>query len=385
MEKRNNQYGEGSIGKRADGRWEAKILVNGKRKSFYGKSEQEARKKLREFKEKLVRGEKECKKIKVSVYFEEWLLDTQKGKLKASSYDRLERTYRNHIKNTVGTYQLGNLKTKDCQKLINEKAEVLSYSSTKKIYEALNSCLKYAEKVEDINRNPMLAVELPSQRNFKKQTKEIRIPTKEEMNRILEVTFAKYSNHKSIYKLPYANGIVIIVNTGLRVGELLALKWDKVDFEKKTMKIECSVSEVLDREKTEVQKRVLLVSDTKTKNGKRTVFLNQKVIIALKQLQDYYKEKNIVSPYVICNDKGDIVNYRNLKRSFDKIILKAKVEPMGLHSLRHYFASVCLSHEIGAFELSRMLGHGKVSVTLDTYGHLMEKQENAMRNMLEVI
>lgn len=386
MEKKKyNSHGDGSIGERADGRWEAKLLVNGKRKSIYGKNEQDVKKKVRLYKEKLARGEVECKKIKVSVYFEEWLIDTKKGKLKASSYDRLERTYLNHIKNSVGTYQLGNLSTKDCQKLINQKAKELSYSSTKKVYEALNECLKYAEMIGDINRNPMKAVALPCERNFIKQTKEIYIPTEEEMNRIIETAFMTYSNGKPIYNLPYAYAYIIMVNTGLRVGELLALTWDKVDFEKKIMKIDCSVSEVLNRDNSETKKRKLLVSDTKTKNGKRTVILNQKVINALRQLQKFYMKRNIESPYVISDSKGDLVNYRDLKRSFDKVIARSEVKAIGLHSLRHYFASVCISHDMGAFELSRLLGHGKVSITMDIYGHLMEKQEQAIRNLLEAI
>lgn len=386
MEKKKyNAHGEGSIGERSDGRWEARLLLNGKRKCFYGKSEQEVKKKVRLFKESMAHGEVECKKIKISVYFEEWLENTKKGKLKASSYDRLERTYRNHIRNTVGTYQLGNLSTKDCQKLINQKAQELSYSSTKKVYEALNECLTYAEVIGDINRNPMKAVVLPCERNFIKQTKEIYIPTEDEMNRIIETAFMTYSNGRPIYNLSYAYAIVIIVNTGLRIGELLALTWDKVNFDKKVMRIDCSVGEVLDRIGSEGKKRKLLVSDTKTKNGKRTVILNQKVMNALRQLQDFNMKNNIVSPYVITDYKGDLVNYRDVKRSFDKVVARAEVKAIGLHSLRHYFASVCISHDMGAFELSRMLGHGKVSITMDTYGHLMEKQEEAIRNLLEVI
>lgn len=383
--KKYNQHGEGTLAQRIDGRFEYKITINGKRKSFYGKNEREVKRKVKEYQEKSIRGEAECKRIKISTYFEEWLLDTQKGKLKASSYDRIERTYRNHIKNTVGTYQLGNITTRDCQKLINEKAEVLSYSSTKKIYEALNACFRYAEMVEDMKRNPMRAVVIPSQKNFKKQTKEIYIPSVEEMNRLLDVAFSMYSSGKSVYKLPYANGIVILMNTGMRIGELLALRWDRIDFEKRSVKVESSVAEILNRDEKEPSKRSLMVSDTKTKNGKRTVFLNQKVMKVLDDLQDYYKAKNIDSPYVICDNKGGIVNYRDIKRSFDKMVSKANINSIGLHSLRHYFASVCISHNMKTFELSRMLGHGKISVTLDLYGHLMEEQENSMRDLLDVI
>lgn len=380
-----NQHGEGTLSKRLDGRWEARLTINGKRKSFYGKTEREAKKKMREYQEKLMRGEKDCKKIKISVYFEEWLEHTQKGKLKASSYDRIERTYRTHIQNTVGGYQLGNLTTKDCQKLINHKAETLSYSTTKKIYEALNSCLKYAEAIGDINRNPMKAVELPSEHNFKKKTKDIEIPTESEMKNILVTAFLKHSTGTCIYTLPYAYAIVIIANTGLRVGELLAMEWSKINFLKSSMKVDCSVSEVIDRDGNTDRKRILLVSNTKTKNGNRTILLNKKVVNALEELKSFYLENNISSKYVICNSQGEIVNYRDLKRTFDKILKRAKVNSMGLHSLRHYFASVCIAHKIGTFELSRMLGHGKVSVTLDTYGHLMENQEDEIRNLLEVI
>lgn len=379
------QKGEGTVTQRSDGRWETRITINGKRKCFYGKTEREVKKKQKEYQDNLRLGMKESRKIKVAAYFEEWLLNCKKGSLKASSYDRIERTYRNHIKCTVGSYQLGNLTTRDIQKLINCKSEVLSYSSTKKIYEALNSCLSYAEAVGDIERNPMRAVVLPKEHSFKVSTKDVTIPTREEMEQIIKTAFQKYSNGRSIYHLPYAYAIVLISNTGLRVGELLALTWDKIDFNTALVKIDCSVSEVLNRETTESKKRISLISDTKTKNGKRTVVLNIKALNALRAIQEYHHQNNIVSEYVICDTKGGMASYQDLKRTYDKVLKRAGIEPFGLHSIRHYFASVCIANKIGMFELSRMLGHGKVSVTMDIYGHLMEEQFNEMRNLLNVI
>lgn len=383
--KKYNQHGDGTLSQRSDGRWEARITINGKRKCFYGKNEREAKKKMREYQDKIIRGEIECKRIKVSDYFQEWLVGTKKGKLKASSYDRLERTYRNHIQTTVGMYQLGNLTTKDCQILINQKSDILSFSSTKKVYEALNDCLKYAEAVGDIGRNPMKAVVLPSEKNFKKKTKEIKVPTAKEMDKLIETAFLKYANDRTVYHLPYAYAIIIISNTGLRVGELLALTWDKVNLEKATIKVDCSVSEVLSRDDLEGKKRKLLITDTKTKNGKRTIPLNHKAKDALEQLQKLYKEKSIKTEYVICNAKGNITNYRDIKRAFDKIVVRAEINLMGLHSIRHYFASMCIANKMGTFELSRVLGHGKVSVTMDIYGHIMENQQEEIRKLLEVI
>ncbi|MFA9466971.1 MAG: tyrosine-type recombinase/integrase [Velocimicrobium sp.] len=386
MEKKKyNQHGEGSIKYRKDGRWEAVATYNGRRKSFYGKTEREAKKKRKEYEQKLFRGEKDCQKIRLSLYFESWLQDTKKGSLKSTSYDRLERTYSNHIKKEVGDYQLGNFTTKQGQYLINQKADLLSYSSTKKIYEALNSCLSYAEKVGDINRNPMRAVELPRESNFKKQTKEIVIPTKGEMQTIFTIANEVYLNGEFVYWMPYVCGIMLIANTGVRVGELLALSWDKINYFKKEMSVDCSLSEIINREEGAQTKRMLSITDTKTKNGKRSIPLNAKAIKILYELQRFYQDKGINSNYVICNSKGRITNYRDFKRSFDRIIKKAGIKAIGLHSLRHYFASVCISCGISTFELSRILGHGKVSVTLDTYGHLMEHQEEKIRRLLEVI
>ena len=170
-------------------------------------------------------------RIFVSAYIEKWLETVKRPSLKAASFDRLERTYITQIKNSqVGRCQLGNIKSMDIQWLINEKSEILSYSSLKKIYELLNGCFEYAVICRDMDFNPVRAVQMPKKENMKKKEKQMEVFSKEELTKIENVAAITYQSGEARYKHTWF--FILLANTGLRAGEAIALRWDNVDFEK---------------------------------------------------------------------------------------------------------------------------------------------------------
>lgn len=158
-----NQKGEGCISQRSNGTYFGRITLNGlPQKCFYAKTEREVRAKMNAYKEQVIRGEAFVKKIIVSDYIEEWLINYKQPFLKPASYDRLEVTFKEHIKDSyVGRCQFGSVRSTDIQKLIDSKTDTLSYSSIKKIYPLLNACFRYAVTARDLSFNPMDGVIMP--------------------------------------------------------------------------------------------------------------------------------------------------------------------------------------------------------------------------------
>ncbi len=133
--------GEGMLREYEPGKWMARITVNGKQKAFYGKSKQEVSSKLREFQQKISMGLTEMKSMSYSDFLDIWM-GYKKAELKPQSYYRLESTVENHIRSEIGFYKTEKLTPYIIQEDVFKKKQNLSYSSQKKIYDAINSSLK---------------------------------------------------------------------------------------------------------------------------------------------------------------------------------------------------------------------------------------------------
>ena len=154
-EAKRGKKGEGLVRERSPGKWEARITINGHKKSFYGSSEKEVAKKLKEFKLKLAGGVSQHKKVSYSDFMQTWL-DRKKLQVKEQSYHRIESTYKVHIEPAIGYYNIDRIDAKLIQdELINGKIKSLSHSSVKKIYDVLNSSFKFARSTGYLVSNPV--------------------------------------------------------------------------------------------------------------------------------------------------------------------------------------------------------------------------------------
>lgn len=368
INKPRREKGAGSITLRKDGTYMGRITLSGIVKTVYGKSEAEVKRKLTECRNGMIRGENIIKKIKVSDYIEQWMETYKKPSLKPSSYDRLERTYIHHVKNTtVGKSQMGNISTKDLQTLINTKSMVLSFSSLKKVYELLNSCLRSAKIAKDLNFNPMDGVILPKQSNMPIKTKKVAALTKDECTKLISVAQIKKENGDPIYR--YSPAILLMLNCGMRAGELLALTWDNVDMDSKLIHICQNTCSVVNRKPNATTKTMRIITDVKTINGTRSIPLNNQAIATLEQIKEFYTRHKITSPYVICTDTGNMVSHRNFQTCLDRLLKKAGLNHVGTHSLRHTFASILIESDANIKAVSDLLGHGSTSITYNTYVH----------------
>lgn len=375
--------GEGTAPKqRKDGIWYRAIRIEGtdKRKYLYAKSKAELDKKYKEFTKQVLSGTYvEVQKQTVEAYMTNWLTTYKQVELKPKSYDRLECTIKYQVLPHFKDKQFFEVSHDGVQKFINRLDEDgCSYSVIRKAYLALNACYKYAIMKGDIYKNPCMGVKLP--KKAAKDIKTIQTLTKEEIPLYCQYATEKYGNGKSIYRLGYA--LVLILFTGLRLGEAMGLMWEDIDFQKGTLTVRRTLEQVKNREKSKNGNSYILVEGTtKTQAGERTVPLNQTAINALQELQII----NGGFTYVLSNAKGKPINPRNLNRAHDCILERAGIPHIAIHALRHTFASQLFANKVDIKIVSRLLGHADVGITYNTYIHLLKEDLPSATNTLDNI
>lgn len=371
-----------SINLRGDGRYEARITIDSIRKGFYGSTKAEVKQKAKEYLQKIMNGYKEPKKIILNDYIEYWLETYKLNKIELSSYTRLYRVYNCQIKETIGKKMIGDVTTKDIQKLIDEYANPinnsipLAMSGLKRIMELLKPCFRMAVKEKIISENPCDYVILPKASCIQKETKVQFSLSDDEIEEFREAAVEKYKTSGE-YKSRDGLICLIILNLGLRAGEMLALEWKDIDYQKQIIHINKTIqSNNINMDKNSEKKIVAqLKKATKTNSG-RILKLNEAVIYYLEELKNYDTRNGIVSNYICCTKVGTRQVYRNLERSLVRIIKRTNIEQnVTLHTLRHTFGSVLIRRGVGVEVVSKLMGHANISITYNKYIHVIQEQE----------
>ena len=175
---------------------------------------------------------------------------------------------------------------------------------------------------------------------------------------------------------------VLALNTGMRQGELLALKWDDVDLERGVLR----VRRTLTREGGSYA-----FGEPKTKKSRRTIRLTTGAVQLLRdhlsrQLEEMERIGSLYQPggLIFATEAGTIINPSNLRnRSFKPLLRRAGLRQVRFHDLRHTCATLLLSKNINPKVVSEMLGHASVRITLDTYSHLMPDMQETAANALQ--
>ena len=303
-------------------------------------------------------------------YIRRWLYEVKANELKPSSLDRKEQTINYQVLPYLEDIPLTKLKSDDIQHMINDLKLKYSYSTVKKAYEAVNSCLRYALSKREVSENAADNVSLP--KSMKKAVNDISFFSDEELGLIYKEAFKCYRNGKRIYRL--AEIIVFLVNTGLRIGECLALKWSDIDWNTNIVRVSRNIVYVKRRDVksllAETGYSSLEQRSTKTKNGDRVVPLNSAAIRALLSIRGINKNNS----YIFSTSNGGRVYPRNIDRMFRAILNRCHIKGRGVHSLRHTFASRMFAEGVDVKTVSEVLGHSDVSITYNTYIHLLKEQ-----------
>jgi integrase len=353
--------GEGSITKRKDGRWMARYTVytakGPKRRHIYGRTRKEAADKLAKVLSDRTEGIiYDDENMTVGEYLDRWLKGTVYGSVRQSTYDRDTNLVNNHLKPALGRIKLKKLSPAHVQGFYRDRLDSgLSASTVHKMRAILHKALARAVVWHMVPRNVTEAVEPPQP-----APKEMRPLSPTEARRLLDA--AGGERFEALY--------VLAVTTGMRQGELLALRWQDVDLENATI----SVRRTLTRDGGRVT-----IGEPKTKKSRRSIRLTPQAKEALEEhlklqlrdveiLGDRYDDRGLL----FATDTGAPVNPSNLrKRSFTPLLKKAGLSRIRFHDLRHTCATLLLAKGTHPKFVQELLGHATIAVTLDTYSHVI--------------
>ena len=298
--------------------------------------------------------------MKLKELLELWLERYMKHTIKIRTYNRYKSICDLHLIKDLGEYELEELKPNVLQDFLLKKIyDHYSTNTIKGIVSVLKQALKLAITLEFVDKEYCSNLKMPSS-----EEKEISVFTKKEQ----QVIESFCLNHK---KRNYI-GIVICLYTGIRLGELLALTWDDIDFNSNLLTInKTSYSAKVDG------KTQIIVDKPKTKKSIRVIPLPNQLVKLLKIIK---KESN--SKYVITTRNSGIVGNRSYQRTFKFILKKVNVPYRNFHSLRHTFATNAIELGMDVKTLAEILGHTNAMITLNRYSHSLLNYKIEMMNKL---
>jgi integrase len=361
---------EGSIYLRKDGRWVAEItLEDGNRKQFYRKTRKEAfealQKALHEQKQGiLATGPQQTMKQ----YLDDWLENVHKPTLRDNSYILYRMLISKHILPAIGHIQLQKLSPQQVQALYARKLqEGYAASTVRAIHRLLHKALSDAVRWNLVSINVCDRVKQP--RSAKHNIQPL---TKEQAQTLLEA--AKGHSLEGLLTLALA--------TGMRRGEILSLRWQDIDFLEKCLYIHHTVNRI--------GKKGLVESEPKTATSKRKVILPQFVIEALHQQYTLREEIRAKAgaewrelDLVFSNSLGGYIEPSNLRVMFKRVLKSAGLPDMRFHDLRHSAATLLLSMGAHPKLVQELLGHSNISITMDTYSHVLPSMHREMMDGLD--
>lgn len=318
--------------------------------------------------------------ITVAEWFEHFLKTHKKPKVATTTYDNYYRRFEAHIEPKLGFIRMQDLKAFHVEEFFAEKRENgrlngpggLSENTLKKIYVLMNQAFKKALKFHIINYNPLTPIESPTPKKH-----EAKVMKKEEFNKLIQT--AK-ENDYFMYVF-----IVFLLFTGLRKSEALGLAWDCVDLEKKEI-------EIKRRAVYKKKEGTIIEEATKNEFSKRKIKISKKVAKLLKEYKKHQLElrMSIADEYrgdkydlLFCRPDGYRLSVNAVNKKIKRLYKKAKLPyNSDIHILRHTFATLNVNNKVEAEIVQHMLGHSKITTTMDIYYHHdTDEQQEAVEKM----
>ena len=344
------------ISQRKDG------LYSGRFVDRYGKRQQKYFKKLQECRQWIAEAAYQdehsdihnLENLTLNAWFDIWY-EMNKKNFRYNTLKVRKRRYEHDVKPIIGEMLIKDIRTIHCQNVMLLLAGKYSKSTLSQTRSIMKILFDYAMDNEIIISNPVT-------RKVKitggKEGQVTRILTLQEQKKIISCL-----EHYS-----FKNQYLFILNTGLRCGEMIALTWDDVDFERRKISVNKTATVI-------ASKNQVVINPPKTKSSIREVPLTNEALRILKE-QRNKKVINIENAiYVFTGNNGQIVSSQNYSRTLSYICKKNGIEPISIHSLRHTFATRCIEAGMKPKILQAILGHSTLAMTMNRYVHVTDDEK----------
>lgn len=327
-----------------------------RRKTFYGKTQEEALQKKKQFEAELTLDEQHPlledeesveEALTLNDVLDLWLDSIDVSYKTLSDYESLAK---NHIRPTLGKKMMLDITPLDVQRLhIRKRKEGYSPRTVQYIHTVLSASLRFAVTMRIVGSNPAKEVERPKGGSLI----EPRALTEDECKHLLDV--AKDDWYYPVY--------VTALQTGMRMGELFGLYWDDVDFERKVIMV---------RRAAKKMRGGWGIGELKTKASYRTISISDYLVDVLEAHQEEQEESFGEINLVFTNGVGSLIYPTNFRRdSWHPLREKAGFDGLRFHDLRHTHATLLLMAGVPPKAVQARLGHSTIQMTMDTYGHLL--------------
>lgn len=370
MQKRRGR-GEGAIYRREqDGLWCSLLnvgyLQNGKRKRryIYGKTKKEVQQKLLALQKDLSNGIAFTpSRMTVGEFLDHWLETVAKPLIKKSTHASYELIIRVHIKPDLGGAPVRNLQSIHVQNFLHQmRVKGKGERTCQLVFVILKTAMVQAVKWGLTNKNPCDGIAKP-----RVTQSAMKFWTPDQIKHFLSV--AKKDEFYALY--------VLAVTTGLRQGELFGLKWSDFNERNNSLAIQRTIYEINGDQE---------IGEPKTASGRRKIDLPIVAVNALEQHRAAARESR-KSDWIFSDSNGEPLRRSNFrKRSFLKLLVLSKLPKIRFHDLRHSAATLLLSKAVHPKIVQERLGHSQISVTLDTYSHVLPSlQKEAVAKIDELL
>ncbi len=347
-----------TVGKKADG--------TPIKKEFYGTSKSEAEEKANKYMNNLKNG-LSCsyEYVTVNELIYKWLFEIKINELKPSSFESYEGTYRNYVKNSeIAGLRVYTIKSMNIQQYYNKLGKTKSFSQIKKLNKLLKSFFFYAIKEGYLLKNPCVDIAIPHQDNA----------------RIKKEDVIEYFNEEEIKSLKKAfkgnkfeNLILLALGTGLRQGEILALKWENVHLDEGYLDVVETVKTVYVFDSDGNKERKTIYSSPKSKKN-RIVDLPSKIIKLLSTM-------NHSTTFVFEDENGNPYSAKTLFGNWKKVLNDNNIPYKKFHALRHTYATMLLTKGVDLKTVQDLMGHSDLAIT-QIYLHVLPKTKSDAVNKL---
>ncbi len=292
-----------------------------------------------------------------------------KPTLRSSTYRSYDSILKNHLIPCLGHVAIAKLTPADVQAFLNGRsAKGLSPRRVQYIHAVLRRALGTAERWGMASRNVAKLVDLPRGRQ-----REMTPLTPDQARKLIEAS--RGDRYRAVW--------ITALGTGLRQGELLALRWEDVDLRARVLRVRHSLANV---------DGVLTLQEPKTDRSRRAVVLPRSVVTALRahrirQLKDRLAAGPdwVDSGHVFATTIGRPHHAATISRAFDKALTRAKLPDVRFHDMRHSAATFLLAQGMTLEDVKQLLGHSSIVLTSNTYGHVLEQRQRQVAQAMEAV